>query len=651
MLHVPPITPPPPVLSVDGLRVELPGHAGPVFPVRGISFDIAAGETLGVVGESGAGKSMTGAAVLGLIDPGGKVTGEIRLNGGRIDGLAETAMRDIRGKRIGAIFQDPMTALDPLFTIGDQLVETILTHQQISPAQALSKAEELLVSVGLPDPGQRLRYYPHQMSGGMRQRVVIAMALANDPDLIIADEPTTALDVSIQAQIIALLKKLSRERRTSVMLVTHDMGVIAEVADRVAVMYGGRIVEIGAVADVLRSPRHPYTRGLIESIPRLGQRRPRLYQIEGAMPSLDAMPAGCAFQPRCTNAIERCLEAAPVLERTGNRLPGEGLAGGSLAVGSLAACWRADDPTIAQLDVDVPPGALSSRYVVEDTRPLVEVEAVSQHFSMAGSIAGPWLQRLFGMQQPGVVKAVDAVSFAIARGETFALVGESGCGKSTLARAIVGLQRPTMGRVLFAGSDVAKAGAQRRFQMIFQDPYSSLNPRWRVADIIAEPIRTHGLDAGKGVRRRVDDLLAKVGLAARDGDRYPHEFSGGQRQRISIARALAGEPEFIVCDEPTSALDVSVQAQILNLLKDLQFEFGLTLLFISHNLAVVRHMADRLAVMRNGRIVEMGTADRVFAQPADPYTRQLFDAVPDIELALARGDHGHATITPAAVST
>ncbi|MDF2120237.1 ABC transporter ATP-binding protein [Roseiarcaceae bacterium H3SJ34-1] len=626
MLHVPPITPPPPVLSVDGLRVELPGRAGPVFPVRGISFDIAAGETLGVVGESGAGKSMTGAAVLGLIDPGGKVSGEIRLNGERIDALPEAAMRDIRGKRIGAIFQDPMTALDPLFTIGDQLVETILTHQQIGLAQALGKAEELLASVGLPEPRQRLSSYPHQMSGGMRQRVVIAMALANDPDLVIADEPTTALDVSIQAQIIALLRKLSRERKTSVMLVTHDMGVIAEVADRVAVMYGGRIVEMGAVADVLRSPRHPYTRGLIESIPRLGQRKPRLYQIEGAMPSLDAMPAGCAFHPRCANAIERCLEPGPALELAGS---------------SLAACWRADDPTLAQLKVDVPPGASQSRYIVEDTRPLVEVEAVSQHFSLAGSITGSWFQRLTGKPHSGVIKAVDTVSFAIARGETFALVGESGCGKSTLARAIVGLQRPTMGRVLFAGDDVAKAGAQRRFQMIFQDPYSSLNPRWRVADIIAEPIRTHGLDAGKGVRRRVDDLLAKVGLTGRDGDRYPHEFSGGQRQRISIARALAGEPEFIVCDEPTSALDVSVQAQILNLLKDLQFEFGLTLLFISHNLAVVRHMADRLAVMRNGRIVETGTADSIFTQPADPYTRQLFDAVPDIELALARADADH----------
>ncbi|MDB5531819.1 MAG: glutathione import ATP-binding protein GsiA [Hyphomicrobiales bacterium] len=622
MLHVPPITPPPPVLSVESLRVELPGRTGPVFPVRGISFDIAAGETLGVVGESGAGKSMTGAAVLGLIEAGGKVSGDIRLNGERIDGLPEAAMRDIRGKRIGAIFQDPMTALDPLFTIGDQLVETILTHQRITMAQALSKAEELLASVGLPEPRQRLSYYPHQMSGGMRQRVVIAMALANDPDLIIADEPTTALDVSIQAQIIALLKKLSRERKTSVMLVTHDMGVIAEVADRVAVMYGGKIVEIGAVADVLRAPRHPYTRGLIESIPRLGLRKPRLYQIEGAMPSLDAMPTGCAFHPRCTNAIERCLETAPELERAGD---------------SQAACWRADDLTIAQLKADMPLGTSQNRYIVEDTRPLVEVEAVSQHFSMAGS----WLHRLLGKPDSGLVKAVDAVSFAIPRGETFALVGESGCGKSTLARAIVGLQRPTTGRVLFAGSDVAKAGAQRRFQMIFQDPYSSLNPRWRVADIIAEPIRTHGLDAGKGVRRRVDDLLAKVGLATRDGDRYPHEFSGGQRQRISIARALAGEPEFIVCDEPTSALDVSVQAQILNLLKDLQFEFGLTLLFISHNLAVVRHMADRLAVMRNGRIVEIGTADSIFAQPSDPYTRQLFDAVPDIELALARSDQGH----------
>jgi peptide/nickel transport system ATP-binding protein len=605
-----------PVLAVEGLRVEMPGRMGPVFPVRDISLTIEAGETLGIVGESGAGKSMTGSAVLGLIEQPGRIaSGVIRLAGQRIDDLPDHRMRELRGRRIGAIFQDPMTALDPLFTIGSQLVETIRTHQDLSVEEAWARAEALLASVGLPEPARRMMDYPHQMSGGMRQRVVIALALCNDPELLIADEPTTALDVSTQAQIIRLLKTLCRERRMATMLVTHDMGVIAEAADRVAVLYAGRIVEMGPVSDVLRSPRHPYTRGLVDSIPRVGIRKPTLFQIEGAMPSLEATPAGCAFHPRCRNAMVRCLiELPPIMTESGRE----------------HACW-----------LDVGKNVSASKPLAESCNAtlasggerLLDVADVHKHFQARSS----WIERLASRPRPPK-RAVDGVSFHVDRGETFALVGESGCGKSTLARMIVGLERPTAGRITFGGVEVGTIRRKRRYQMIFQDPYSSLNPRWKTFDIIAEPIRTHGLDAGAGVTRRVDEVLEKVGMSSRDGAKYPHEFSGGQRQRISIARALVCEPEMIVCDEPTSALDVSVQAQILNLLKSLQAEFALTLLFISHDLAVVRHMADRIAVMQHGRIVESGWADDIFVDPQQDYTRALFAAVPDIDVALnARG--------------
>ena len=457
------------------------------------------------------------------------------------------------------------------------------------------------------------------MSGGMRQRVVIAMALCNDPGLVIADEPTTALDVSTQAQIIRLLKSLCRERRTAVMLVTHDMGVIAEAADRVAVLYAGRIVETGPVEEVLRNPRHPYTQGLVESIPRVSLRKSTLFQIDGTMPPLDRPLTGCAFHPRCRHSMVRCMVELPPLVENGGR---------------AHACWMDDAGISSATPTDLKTVAPQSIRFAGAQKPLLEVRGVEKHFRQQSS----WIERLTSRSDTAT-RAVDGVSFEVMRGETFALVGESGCGKSTLARMIVALDRPTSGEIRFAGVDVGSMKRQRRFQMIFQDPYSSLNPRWKTFDIVAEPVRTHGLDAGTGVRRRVDEALERVGLSSRDGQRYPHEFSGGQRQRISIARALACEPEFLVCDEPTSALDVSVQAQILNLLKSLQGEFGLTLLFISHDLAVVRHMADRLAIMRHGKIVETGIAESIFMSPQDPYTRELFNCVPDIDTALGRRVH------------
>ena len=605
-----------PVLSVKGLRVEIPLWDDIVVPVNDVSFDIAPGEVLGIVGESGAGKSITGAAVIGPMDPPSRIAGgEVWLQGRRIDTLSGSELRRIRGRDIGAVFQDPLTALDPLQTVGEQLIETIRTHLPLDRHAARTRAIAMLDQVGLPAAERRLDDYPHHLSGGMRQRVVIAMALCTDPVLVIADEPTTALDVSIQAQIIDLLKTQCRQRGTAVMLITHDMGVIAETADRVGVMYAGRLVEIGSVTQMIKAPRHPYTHGLMASIPRLNQIRRRLTQIKGAMPRLTAIPDGCAFHPRCSHAVDKCRETLPVLT--------------PLDDGGAAACWQVgrsgNRPALPQPSV-VPDLAPLSRLVASEP-PLVDIDNVSQYFD----VSKPLIERLATRQGRRILKAVDGVSLSIRRGETVAIVGESGCGKSTLARMVVGLYRPTSGSVRFDGTDVGKMRRQHRFQMIFQDPYASLNPRWRTASIIAEPIRTHGIDVGRGVRRRVDELLEMVGLSAADGDRYPHEFSGGQRQRISIARALACEPEFIVCDEPTSALDVSVQAQILNLMKDLQDELKLTLMFISHNLAVVRHMADHIGVMYLGRLVETSPASELFARPKHPYTRMLLDAIPDIE--------------------
>ncbi len=542
-----------PVLSVRHLRFEFVTRRGILTALDDISFDIARGEVLGIVGESGAGKSLTGSAIIGLIDkPGRLAGGEIWLKGERIDHLPPEAMRKIRGRRIGMIFQDPLTSLNPLFTVGDQLVETIRTHLDLSAEEAQARALALLVEVGIPAPEHRIHAYPHEFSGGMRQRVVIALALAAEPDLIIADEPTTALDVSVQAQIITLLKRLCRERGTSVMLITHDMGVIAETADRVAVMYAGRIAEIGPVRDVIRNPHHPYAAGLMGAIPALGKRVGRLVQINGAMPRLNAIPPGCAFRPRCEKALERCATDRPDLMASG---------------ASQSACWAIG-------------GA-------QWTESLVTITDLRRWFD----VSKPWLERALSGEPRAVLRAVDGVSFDVRRGETFALVGESGSGKSTIAKLVVGLMPPTAGKVTFGNDPDQTYLGSGSVQIIFQDPYASLNPRWTVEAIIAEPMKVLDKPASAEARKaRVAELLTLVGLSPQDSEKFPHQFSGGQRQRVAIARALSSEPAFIVCDEPTSALDVSVQAQILNLMHDLQEKLGLTFLFISHNLAVVRHM-------------------------------------------------------------
>jgi ABC-type glutathione transport system ATPase component len=535
-----------PIISVRNLVVEFPLRRGLFTAVDGVSFDIMPGEILGVVGESGAGKSMTGAAIIGLIEPPGRIArGEIYLKGRRIDNLPPEEMSSLRGKRIGMVFQDPLTSLNPLYTIGQQLIETIRRHLPLNEAQARQRAIELLAEAGIPNPETRIDSYPHQFSGGMRQRVVIALALAAEPELIIADEPTSALDVSVQAQIIKVLKKLCESRGAAVMLVTHDMGVIAETASRMIVMNKGKIVETGSVGDIIKRPKEDYTIRLIKAIPSIKDETRRH-------------------------------------------------------------------------EVPVSP------------KPLVEVKNLTRDFDLSPG----FFDRLIKGSKRNVVHAVRDVSFDIRKGSTYGLVGESGSGKSTCARMLVGLIKPTSGQVLLQGEDIARGLSQERrqmVQMIFQDPYASLNPRWRVGDIIAEPMRALKLVSSRSeAEDRVADLLQRVRLDPISMRKYPHEFSGGQRQRIAIARALSSQPEFIVCDEPTSALDVSVQAQVLDLMRDLQDEYGLTYLLISHNLAVVRQMADDVGVMHSGVLVEQGPVDAIFDNPQADYTRMLLNAVPDI---------------------
>jgi len=633
----------PPLLEVKDLVVEFPTRRGVLRALDGVSFSVAAGEVLGVVGESGAGKSITGASIIGLLEPPGRIaSGGIWFDGQRIDNLDADGLRRLRGRHIGAIFQDPLTSLNPLYSVGQQLVETIQAHLPVSAHEARERAVALLQETGIAAARERLDHYPHQFSGGMRQRVVIALALAAEPRLIVADEPTTALDVSVQAQIIGLLKRLCRERGAAVVLITHDMGVIAETCDRVAVMYAGRVAEIGPVDAVIHRSAHPYSAGLMASIPDIDGNDERLHQIDGSMPRLNAIPSGCAYHPRCAHALPRCAHERPPLQAVGQ---------------GLAACWLIDNPNPAKalvgegIAIAAPntpnpgpalisghSGSSASAAGPQPTTPLVQVHDLARHFD----VSAPWLNRVLERQPRQWLHAVDGVDFAIPRGQTMALVGESGCGKSTVARLLVGLYQPSRGQVQFDGQDAHAAFAgrdalalRRRIQMIFQDPYASLNPRWTVGDVVAEPLLEHGLSGSRAeAQDAVVGLLQSVGLGAADLGKYPHQFSGGQRQRISIARALATAPEFLVCDEPTSALDVSVQAQVLNLMGDLQRARGLTYLFISHNLAVVRHVSDQVGVMYLGRLVEVAPTRRLFEQPRHPYTRMLIDAIPRMR------DHG-----------
>ena len=600
------------LLEIDGLRTEIRRRKDSVRPVDGVSLTVAPGETVGLVGESGCGKTMTAMSVLGLLPPGGRIAaGSIRMNGTDLVKLNPAEMRKVRGRDIAMVFQDPMTSLNPTMTIGRQIAGPVRAHLGSSRAAAMRRAEEVLGLVGVPRPAERLGDYPHQLSGGLRQRVMIAMALACEPKLLIADEPTTALDVTIQAQILRLLDDLTERLNMGMLLVTHDMGVIAGRTDRVLVMYAGRIVEASSTDSLFSGPRHPYTEALLQSIPRLDQAAgQRLYSIPGRPPDLSSPPAGCRFAPRCRHATQECRNQDPVLD------------GPDPA--HRYACFH-PRPAAAELAVLAASAGQHSEATAGSQAPLLELADVHKDFGVHSGV----LQRTVAS-----VKAVSGVSLSITAGETFGLVGESGCGKTTIGRLIATLERPDSGSIRFQGTDLGSLSgsrlrqARRHVQLMFQDSYASLDPRMQVGSSIREPLQVQHVGTRATRTATVNDLLDKVGLPRSAAVRYPHEFSGGQRQRIGLARALALSPRLIVADEPVSALDVSIQSQVLNLMKGLQADLGLTYIVISHDLSVVRYLANRIGVMYLGKLVEIGPAAEIYARPAHPYTASLLEAVP-----------------------
>ncbi|HTW09679.1 MAG TPA: ABC transporter ATP-binding protein [Acidimicrobiales bacterium] len=711
------------VLDVHDLRTYIQLRKRVVRAVDGVSLSIASGETLGLVGESGCGKTMTAASVMRLLPPGGHIVGgSVRLNGVELSGMSDAEIRNVRGNDIGMIFQDPMTSLNPTMTIGRQIAESVVLHKQVSKKQGLDRAAEVLSLVGMPSPSERLNDYPHQLSGGLRQRVMIAMALACEPKLLIADEPTTALDVTIQAQILTLLDDLRARLGMAILLITHDMGVIAGHTDRTMVMYAGQVIEMASTEQLFGDVHHPYTEALLASIPQMDHdKSQRLYAIPGLPPDLSRPLAACRFHPRCRYATEECRTDEPPLaggdpqhpyacfhpvSRAADEIAGAGdvieqagtlplVVAQALAAttsgtvpGSAAAI--ADLPAAAVAEVDgpwpapagppafgLPPSgtgaqlgagrlrpppsgpppsgpspsglptsglgpaphardgfaatvagasASSRPEPATDGRVVLELRGVRKDYPVT---AGAVIQRRIG-----TIQAVRGVDLALREGETLGVVGESGCGKSTLGRMIVGLENPTRGSVLFEGTDLTNLSgpelrrAHRDLALMFQDPYSSLDPRMRVGTIIREPLVVQGIGDSESRHERVSALLREVGLPPHAVELYPHEFSGGQRQRIGLARALALNPRLIVADEPVSALDVSIRSQILNLMKRLQAAHSLAYVFISHDLSVVRYLADRIAVMYLGKLVEIGSGQDIYSRPAHPYTAGLIGSIP-----------------------
>lgn len=611
-----------PIMQVRDLHVSFATEAGVCRAVRGVNFDLWRGRTLGIVGESGSGKSVTALSLIGLLDDNAKVTGSIIMNGEELIGKTDEEMSEIRGERIAMVFQDPLSALTPMFTIGDQIAEGLITHHpDMSKQQIHDRCVELLDLVGIPQPEERLSSFPHQFSGGMRQRVMIAIAIANNPDVIIADEPTTALDVTIQAQILDVLAKAQKETGAAVVLITHDLGVVAGAADDILVMYAGRPVERASIDDIFQHPSMPYTMGLLGAVPKPHiAASQRLVPIQGNPPSLVDIPKGCPFSPRGPLATPECSLSEPNLEVV------------DANSGHLASCRRLQeiiDKNMKYTDVFPVPDLLPADWadVPRDQRPVtLEVDHLVKHFPLTG---GGMFRRTIGQ-----VAAVDDVTFKIRQGETLALVGESGSGKSTTLMEIMNLMKPEDGRIVVLGHDLAelKKKAERKalrkdLQIIFQDPMSSLDPRMPIYDVLAEPLKVHKWSKEK-INRRIGELMELVGLNPDYVDRFPAQFSGGQRQRISIARALATDPKVLLLDEPIASLDVSIQAGIINLLEDLQAKLKISYLFVAHDLAVIRHISDRVAVMYLGQVVELGETEDVFTHPRHPYTQALLSAIP-----------------------
>jgi peptide/nickel transport system ATP-binding protein len=611
-----------PLLSVRDLHVTFGSEGGDVRAVRGVSYDLHPGEVLGIVGESGSGKSVSAMAILGLLPDTAKVSGSVKLEGRELLGLNDKQMSKIRGKDIAMVFQDPLSALTPVFTVGDQIVEALTVHRKLSREAARKRALELLDVVGIPDPERRFKNFPHEFSGGMRQRVMIAMAIANDPEVILCDEPTTALDVTIQAQILEVLKNAQELTGAAILMITHDLGVVAGFADKVSVMYAGRPVEQGPVEEIYYSPRMPYTIGLLGSIPRLdgsaAQGRRPLTPIAGSPPSTVGLPDACPFADRCPIATDICRDSEPELLSAGGNA-------------HLSACHRRADLQSGAIPVDqvypVPemPEADLAAIPRTQRRQVLEVKELRKYF--------PLMRGAVFKRRVGTVKAVDGISFEIREGETLGLVGESGCGKTTTLLEILELVAPQAGSIAVFGREAAKLSGRERMEMrkdiqiVFQDPMASLDPRMPIGEAIAEPLRTHGWSADKAAAR-VAELLQLVGLEPYHAARFPRELSGGQRQRVCVARALALNPKVVVLDEPVSALDVSIQAGVINLLDELRAKLGLSYLFVAHDLSVVRHIADRVAVMYLGRIVEIGDVSSVFHAPSHPYTQALLSAIP-----------------------
>jgi peptide/nickel transport system ATP-binding protein len=607
------------ILEVTDLSTHIVLSRSVVQAVGNVDLSVEAGETLGLVGESGCGKSMTGLSIMRLLPNGGHIVGgSIKFQGRELVDLPDAEMRRVRGNDIAMVFQDSLSSLNPTKTIGYQVAEPVMLHQGLSREAAMRRAEEVLNLVGLPRPKERLDDFPHQLSGGLRQRVMIAIALSCSPKLLIADEPTTALDVTIQAQILGLLDRLKAELGMAMILITHDMGVVAGRADRVHVMYAGRLVEAAQTDRIFAGMRHPYTQALLASIPRLDQDSSQpLFSVPGLPPDLTNPPAGCRFAPRCSRATDKCLEEEPPLGVVGHRY----------------ACWHPVDGPLP-----VKPAVVNEREIQETVakaeQSLLEIDAVVKEFPVT---AGAILRR-----RTGSVKAVSGITLTLGRGEILGLVGESGCGKTTVGRMIVGIETPDDGKVLLEGKEIFKTRggklkrSRRELQMMFQDPYGSLDPRMRVGAIIREPLVVHGVGSRKSQQARVLDLLGEVGLPANAVERYPHEFSGGQRQRIGLARALALTPKVIVADEPVSALDVSIRSQVLNLMKRLQADHGMSYVVISHDLAVVKYLSNRIGVMYLGKLVELSPAEELYAHPAHPYTAALIDTIPSPDPGVER---------------